>query len=256
MVKTIDSLYYSVDVISFNRAVEADIELSVSTLPEVVATNSTSTMLNMFAFDFYNEQMPKLTNIIDTITVRLQNEEGTLDSYIQEILLGNACQFISQDLYAACNSIAKGSQTVGLVKLMLSLQTKIINGVTTFMSSQRALQDAQTIILASIGPLLGISNVVIGVCSSIAAYLETKFTRQSTDFIAQNTSLTTILLCVLLAIAGILYVFGLCRFRDDGDDVKKVLKNFPVEVMVKNCGLRNYLIKSSKELLAELKNKT
>ena len=120
IVSTVDLLYYSVDVISFNRALTADIGMSISTFPEIVSTNSTSTICNMLAIDFYNEQMFKLTNVIDSMPIRLQNKDGTLDSYIQEILFENSCHSIAQSLYAACNAMTKGSQTFGLIKLMLS----------------------------------------------------------------------------------------------------------------------------------------
>ena len=107
----------------------------------------------------------------------------------------------------------------------------------------------------NISRAININNIIIASSVNLATYLETIFDKQAAVYLNQNVQISITLFITLLVLTVLLQIITLGRVRESSNSLKKVVKNFPVDRILRNYGLKLFLIENPEDCLNKIKSK-
>ena len=239
--KNVESIYNSLDQIYMSYSTNRKIQLSFTTLYDLVAYNDTIMVHNHKASDQLTYNLEQFQNIRDTVTSRFWNRESiTYTSIIQSLLFGNPCSDILK-LSAECVQSQGQSTAKNLMSLLSSIESEERDIYSSYMQSNKSEEDCQGLVIKTDQFIASYTPILKLLQKTINDALEQSFEESISKSKHMNKVIGIVLYVAIILNTVLAWKFVFKPVRESTNNFKKVLQVFPPELVLSNFLLKKYL---------------
>ena len=253
---TNQSLYSQLEQMNYSKWMMAKIDVTFTTLIELIVNTDIAQIGNQPASAMFQSNFESLVQIQKTITSGFfeQQQDGEYDPFIQSLLFGQACHYLTGFALSNCLKVQNDGQNLNYATLLSNLQYYMMIVHDKYLASDKTESTRQSLRLEAFG--LPFSNLmaVNDLNQLISAQIIKNFENSVTTANRDSQVLLIVLTVILLVVIFLLWKSVFIKIREVDNQFKNVLRVFPPELILSNFLIKQYLKKTSKDSFNSILN--
>jgi len=201
------------------------------------------------------DSIQKMRNLKVHVSTAFQNEDGSYDPEIQDIVFENGCPSgVLVNNQQSCDYLARKSMKTGLIYLLSSLEDILNTRLNKYQQSDKSAQALRNIEGADFEPLLAISLVVVQQCYVISETINVSVDENLAQSNEKRQITTALTMSLFLILGIVIWTVTIRKLKKNYNTFKNVLRVLPADLAFSSFILKTFLKNTSGGSLDSIKS--
>jgi len=238
----------------FSKYVRTRSYLSQVVSQELLSGAASATIEGIPLEEHLKESIKKIAELRVKASTAFQNEDGTYDPIMKQLLYEDGCSFVNPTFSLFCNGLYSKGMRTGYIYLLNSLEDLLQARLDRYQSSDKSAQALRDIKAMDLELSILLIVVIPAEGDQIEAIISEKYHGVIEESDSKRNVATALFSLTILILAIGMRIKVLRELRACYNHFKNVLRTLPLSLVLSTFGLESFLLKTSNGTLDFMKN--